>query len=151
MGKGRVMPCSGSLGSALLLGMPLNVINQGPFHPAKAASHFCGFWLPAQRQALTTPPLPEVSRWHLGLPTSGDLCHMATYPCLLFWRPCFSLNWRALEKCCVSSTLSSLGKKGLDWAAAYVRISDSSQGHDSSRHKGNSSFGYYLCLRLFCF
>lgn len=59
MGKGPGMPCHGSLGFVLSFGMPLNAINQGPFHPAKAVSHFCGFWLPAQWQALATPPLPR--------------------------------------------------------------------------------------------
>lgn len=78
--------------------MPLNVINQGLFHAAKAVWHFCGLWLPAQWQALASPPLPGGFKVTFrAFQTQGSF-HRATCSCLFCQRTCFSLNRRVLVK-----------------------------------------------------
>lgn len=147
MGKGPVMPCHGSLGFVLSFGMRLNVINQGPFHPAKAVSHFCGFWLLAQWQALATPPLPRGFKVTFrAFQLQGSFfTWLPTLPFLL--EILFLSKLKSIRKMLnfINTFFSWKEKFGLR-SCTTPEFSDASQGHDSSRHKGNSSFGYYLCF-----
>lgn len=128
--------------------MPLHIINQGPLHPAKAVSHFRGSWLPAQLQSLATPNLPQglkvtfrafqtqgiFSQCYLLLPSLLEMLFLSKLKSIsknAEFYPTFFFSWR-----------ESLGLR----SCTTLEFSGSLHSHDFSRHKGNSSFGYYLSL-----